>query len=66
MSEPACPSDDELLALATGEPAAGAVAEHLKTCPACGRRVKTLLEEVANLRAFATPRNQPPPAEPKG
>ncbi|HVX10507.1 MAG TPA: serine/threonine-protein kinase [Pirellulales bacterium] len=53
MNDDACPSDDELLAAATDEAAAGHVPRHAATCPACRERLEELRREVGALRSFS-------------
>jgi predicted anti-sigma-YlaC factor YlaD len=45
-----CPDEHELLVVATGEPAADAIDEHLEGCPDCRQRVERLRAELAALR----------------
>ena len=59
---PACPPDDQLLALATDEPGSDAVREHVDECADCRMRVKLLRGEVAELPGTnlpASPRGGP-------
>lgn len=50
MSMPSCPSDDDLLALATGDEFTSAVQAHLETCGDCRQRLERFHAEVSNLR----------------
>jgi serine/threonine protein kinase len=50
---PACPPDDELLALATDDAATSALHEHVEHCAACQMRVNLLRGEVAELRSIS-------------
>jgi len=52
---PACPPDDQLLALATDEPGSDAVCEHIDQCADCRMRVKLLRGEIAELRSLSGP-----------
>jgi hypothetical protein len=45
-----CPDEDELLPIATGEPADEALAGHLRGCQACSERVDRLRAELTVLR----------------
>ena len=48
-----CPSDDQLLALATDEPGSNETQQPVDQCDTCQRRVKQLRGEVAELRSFS-------------
>jgi tRNA A-37 threonylcarbamoyl transferase component Bud32 len=50
MSEPTCPDEADLLAMATGESPPAAVADHLKDCATCRERLKQLQGEITSLR----------------
>ena len=50
MTRTTCPQDHELLPIAAGEPADGAVSGHVSECPACRERVHRLAAEVRALR----------------
>jgi anti-sigma factor ChrR (cupin superfamily) len=45
-----CPDEHELLVVATGEPAAAAIVEHLEGCEDCRERVDRLRAELTALR----------------
>ncbi len=45
-----CPDEHELLVVATGEPAAVAIDEHLEGCEECRERVDRLRAELSALR----------------
>jgi Protein kinase domain len=53
--KPACPPDDQLLALATDEPGSVAIREHVDECTDCRMRVKLLRGEIAELRSLSGP-----------
>jgi serine/threonine protein kinase len=52
-----CPTDDELLALATGEPGSGAGREHVERCSDCQMRLKLLRGEIDELRSLSARRS---------
>ena len=51
LSTRACPEENELLALAMGEPVADAVTCHVNGCTSCQTKLTRLRAEVAILRA---------------
>jgi serine/threonine protein kinase len=62
-----CPDEPELLAVATGEPIASAMEQHLESCPACRERLERLRAELADLRrdfesGWINPLTEPDPA----
>ncbi len=59
-----CPDEHELLGVATGEPAAHAIAGHLAGCPDCRGRVDRLRAELVALRRDFDDRTHLPSAEP--
>ncbi|HWB09941.1 MAG TPA: serine/threonine-protein kinase [Pirellulales bacterium] len=48
-----CPSDEELLAAATGEEGTSQVRLHAEQCAACGERFEALRGEIGALRSFS-------------
>jgi predicted Ser/Thr protein kinase len=64
LSTLACPEENELLALAMGEPAADAVAAHVDECPSCKATLERLQAEVALLRQNHAHGTTPPSTEP--
>jgi len=58
---PQCPGDEELLALATGEPVSPAVRDHVAGCEECRVREKLLRGEVVELRSLSRPAAAGPP-----
>jgi serine/threonine protein kinase len=67
-----CPDEDELLAIATGDPNAEAIARHLDVCQDCCNRVERLRVELSGLRRdlgggmAADPIGSDPAADPEG
>jgi serine/threonine protein kinase len=59
-----CPDEHELLPLATGEPAAEAIEQHLAVCENCQERLGRLRAELASLRQDLQGRSIPPATEP--
>jgi tRNA A-37 threonylcarbamoyl transferase component Bud32 len=57
----ACPTDDELLALATDEAVSPAVREHVRHCERCRMREKLLRGEVLELRSLSRSAAAEPP-----
>lgn len=62
-----CPDEPALLPIALGDPAVGAVQDHLDTCPACRGRVERLRAELSALQLDLdgeadTPSTEPDPA----
>jgi eukaryotic-like serine/threonine-protein kinase len=59
-----CPDEHELLVVATGEPAAAAIDEHLESCPGCRQRLERLRAELAALRRDFEEKVDSPSTEP--
>src|SRR5438067_400681 len=55
----ACPPEDQLLALATGEPGLDALRDHVAQCVECQKRLKSLGGEIAELRSLSARRHDP-------
>jgi eukaryotic-like serine/threonine-protein kinase len=60
----ACPEENELLALAMGEPVVHSLASHLDDCPSCKATLERLRAEVALLRQNHVNGTTPPSTEP--
>ena len=60
----ACPEENELLALAMGEPAAAEVIAHVVDCTSCKATLERLRAEVALLRQNHVDGTTPPSTEP--
>ncbi len=59
-----CPDENELLPVATGEPAVAAIEQHLEGCPDCRDRLERLRAELTALRRDLEGGRIPPSTEP--